>query len=54
MTTRRDKKQWEMRQGFLVAKTLNESEGFDYEAGPAEQEPADVILKSSSGKLSFC
>src|SRR5260370_19067145 len=50
MTTREDKKQWEIRQGFLVAKTLNETEGSDYEAGPAKQEPADVILKSSSGK----
>jgi hypothetical protein len=50
MTTREDKKQWEIRQGFRVAKVLNDTEGFDYEAGPAKQEPADVILKSSSGK----
>jgi|SRR5271156_3866705 len=50
MTTREDKKQWELRQGFLVAKILNETEGSDYEAEPAKQEPADVILKSSSGE----
>ncbi len=44
------KKQWEVWQGALVARAINQAEGTDYEASPATQEPADVVLKSISGK----
>ncbi|QHS52890.1 hypothetical protein [Edaphobacter sp. 12200R-103] len=49
--TAAQKKLWEVHQGKLVAKSLNEAEGSDYEAHPSEREPADVVLKSSSDKF---
>jgi hypothetical protein len=45
-----EKKQWEVQQGALVARAINEAEGADYFANLATREPADVVLKSSSGK----
>lgn len=46
-----EKKQWEIGQGELVAERLNEIEGCDYTVIPAEQEPADIVLKSSTGRF---
>jgi hypothetical protein len=45
-----EKKQWEVRQGALVARAINEDEGTDYDVSPAAREPADVVLKSICGK----
>lgn len=41
----------EMREGELVAQALNKAGGTDYEAVPASQEPADVTLRSISGRF---
>jgi hypothetical protein len=46
-----EKKQWELRQGAIVARAINEAEGADYEATFAMREPADVELKSAGGRF---